>query len=463
METKIKTDLAERIRRETGENVYLCYQCIKCTSGCPLTEHFDLAPNQVMRAAQLGMEELIFESLTPWLCASCQTCTTRCPQGIDIARVMDFIVSEAMAKGVKPKVPEVALFNKVFLRDVDILGRSYELGLIAEIGIRTRQPFKDLDLGLEMFKHRKINIVPELVRRPKPKPTRAPVPRAPNEIGYYPGCSLHGLAKDFDYSARTVLEILDIQPVTPKGWICCGSSPAHRVDHRRSIQMPLESLVLYEQEGLKEVTLPCAMCFNRFRASAHELRLDPELKQDLEREIGYEYQDSVAISSLLDFVVDHVGLEAIAEKVQKPLEGLKVVCYYGCLLTRPPEITGSEEPEYPMAMDRLMKTLGATVLDWDRKVSCCGASLSLTKTELVYEMTGNILQNALDRGADAVVLACPMCHINLDGRQTQMDIEHIPVLYFTQLMALALGRPDDAALEYNMIDPRPLLQERGLL
>jgi heterodisulfide reductase subunit B len=301
------------------------------------------------------------------------------------------------------------------------------------------------------------------VRRPKPKPTRAPVPRAPNEIGYYPGCSLHGLAKDFDYSARTVLEILDIQPVTPKGWICCGSSPAHRVDHRRSIQMPLESLVLYEQEGLKEVTLPCAMCFNRFRASAHELRLDPELKQDLEREIGYEYQDSVAISSLLDFVVDHVGLEAIAEKVQKPLEGLKVVCYYGCLLTRPPEITGSEEPEYPMAMDRLMKTLGATVLDWDRKVSCCGASLSLTKTELVYEMTGNILQNALDRGADAVVLACPMCHINLDGRQTQMDIEHIPVLYFTQLMALALGRPDDAALEYNMIDPRPLLQERGLL
>jgi heterodisulfide reductase subunit B len=227
--------------------------------------------------------------------------------------------------------------------------------------------------------------------------------------------------------------------------------------------MPLESLILYEQEGLNEVTLPCAMCFNRFRAAARELRLDPELKQDMDQELGFEYQDSVAISSLLDFVVDRIGLESIADKVQKPLEGLKVVCYYGCLLTRPPEVTGSVEPEYPMNMDRLMKTLGATVIDWDRKVACCGASLSLTKTELVFEMSGNILENANARGADVVVVACPMCHINLDGRQTQMDIQHIPALYFTQLMALAFGRPDDAALKYNMIDPRPLLKERGLL
>src|SRR3990172_38270 len=99
MGTQLSTDLADRIRQATGENVFLCYQCIKCTSGCPLAGYFDLAPNQVMRAAQLGMEEMIFTSRSPWLCASCQTCTTRCPQGIDIARVMDFIVSEAMASG----------------------------------------------------------------------------------------------------------------------------------------------------------------------------------------------------------------------------------------------------------------------------------------------------------------------------------------------------------------------------
>jgi heterodisulfide reductase subunit B len=465
METKISTDLADRIRNETGENVYLCYQCIKCTSGCPLTEHFDLAPNQVIRAAQLGMEELIFESRTPWLCASCQTCTTRCPQEIDIARVMDFIVSEAMAEGIEPKVPEIALFNKVFLRDVDILGRLYELGLFVEMNLRTRQPLKDIDLGLDMLKHRKANLLPEVVRRRKHKaPHPAPAPRPVNEIGYYPGCSLHSAAKEFDYSARAVIETLEFQPITPKGWICCGSSPAHRVDHRRSIKMPLENLVLYEQEGLNEVTLPCAMCFNRFRAAARELRLDPELKQDLDRELGLEYQDNLAISSLLDFVIDRVGLEAIAEKVSRPLEGLTVVCYYGCLLTRPPEVTGSVEPEYPMGMDRLMRTLGATVVDWDRKVACCGAALTLTRTDLVYEMSGDILQNARARGADAIVVACPMCHTNMDGRQTQMpEGPRIPVLYFTQLMALAFGKPDGAALKYNMIDPRPLLEERGLL
>jgi heterodisulfide reductase subunit B len=467
MEIEITTKLADRIRQATGQNVYLCYQCVKCTAGCPLAEHFDLAPNQVMRATQLGMEDIIFDSRTPWLCASCQTCTTRCPQSIDIARVMDFVVGEAITEGIKPKVPEVAIFNKVFLRDVNILGRAYELGLIAEMMLRTRQPLKDIGqdivLGLEMFKHRKINLLPELVRRRRPK-VSPPASRPSNEIGYYPGCSLHSMAKEFDHSARSVLESLGLKPHTPKGWICCGSSPAHRVDHHLSVQMPMESLMLFEQEGHKELTLPCAMCFNRFRSAARDMRLDPDLKQDIDRELDHEYKDSIEISSLLDFIVDRVGLEAISEKVQQPLKDLKVACYYGCLLTRPPEVTGSEEHEYPMAMDRLMKTLGATYVDWDRKVACCGASLSLTQTDLVLEMSGDILENARARGADAVIVACPMCHSNMDGRQTQMgDTPRIPVLYFTQLMALAFGKPDDAALKYNLIDPRPLLKEHGLL
>jgi heterodisulfide reductase subunit B len=464
MKTELSTDLANRIREATGENVFLCYHCTKCTSGCPLTEHFDLAPNQVMRAAQLGMEDVIFNSRTPWLCASCQTCTTRCPQGIDIARIMDFLVGEMMAQGVEPKVPEVAIFNKVFLRDVDILGRSYELGLMLEMNLRTKKPFKDVDLGLKMIKHGKINFLPSFVRSGRKKAPSFPSSRPQNEVGYYPGCSLHSLAKEFNHSAIAVMEALDRKPIEPKGWICCGSSPAHRVDHKLSVKMPIESLILYEQEGLSEVTLPCAMCFNRFRAAARELQLDPELKRELDQEIGYEFQNDLVISSLLDHVVERIGLETIAEKVIKPLEGLKVACYYGCLLTRPPEITGSSEPEYPMAMDHLVKALGATPVPWDRKVSCCGASLSLTQTDLVFEMSGDILRNAHARGANVVAVACPMCHANLDGRQAQIEgLEPIPTLYFTQLMALAFGMPKDAALKYNMVDPRPLLTELGLL
>lgn len=464
MQTQLSTALAERIREETGENVFLCYHCVKCTSGCPLTEHFDLGPNQIMRAAQLGMEQLIFESKSPWLCASCQTCTTRCPQGIDIARVMDFIVSEAMQKGIKPKVPQVALFNKVFLRDIDLLGRSYELGLMVEMNMRTGQPFKDIDLGVDMIKHRKIAFLPSLVRRRKSKKAIAPEKRPSHEVGYYPGCSLHSLAKEFNHSALAALEALERTPVEPKGWVCCGSSPAHRVDHELSIQLPMESLVLYEMEGVEEVTLPCAMCFNRFRAAAREMRLDPELNDEVNRELGYAYQDSVEVSSLLDYFVDRVGLEQIKARVQKPLEGLKVACYYGCLLTRPPEITGSTDPEYPMAMDRLMRALGAEPIDWDHKVACCGASLSLTQTDIVLEMSAEILKDANARAADMVVVACPMCHANIDGRQRQIEtVEPIPALYFTQLMALAFGLPEQASLQFNIVDPRPLLKERGLL
>ena len=464
METKLSTDLAKRIEQATGENVFLCYQCVKCTSGCPLMEHFDLAPNQVMRAAQLGLEDMIFGSKTPWLCSSCQTCTTRCPQGIDIARVMDYIVSEALAQGVKPQVPEVALFNKVFLRNVDILGRSYELGLLAEMNMRTLKPFKDIDLGLALLKHGKIGILPKIIRTRQHKAPLTPAKRPTNEVGYYPGCTLHSMAREFDQSARAILEELGITPIEPEGWVCCGSTPAHRVDHHVATRLPLQTLVLLEQEGLGQVALPCAACFNRFRAAARDLRAEPELKEEIEREIGYDYHDSVQIVSLIDLIADQVGLEAVSQHVRRPLTGLKVACYYGCLLTRPPEVTGSEDAEYPMGMDHLMKALGATVVDWDYKVACCGASLSATRKDIVFEMTGAILANARARGADVVAVACPLCHTNLDGRQTQMsNTPKMPAMFFTQLMALAFGMPDKAYLERNLIDPRPVLAERAVI
>jgi heterodisulfide reductase subunit B len=429
-------------------------------------DYFDLGPNQIMRAAQLGMEELIFESKSPWLCASCQTCTTRCPQGIDIAKVMDFIVIEATNSGIEPKVPQVALFQKVFLRNVDILGRAYELGLLAERNVRTGKLFQDIDLGIEMIKKRKVKFLPEFARRGRRKaPPVDPSPNA-NEMGYYPGCSLHGMAEEFNISTQAVLNKLDYQPVEPDEWVCCGSTPAHRVDHRLATKLPLENMVLLEQQGLKDVALPCASCFSRFRAAAHELRQDPELKRELSDELGHEYQDSLNIFSLIEFLNQRVGSERIGEQVVKPLEGLKVACYYGCLLTRPPSITEleSEEVEYPMAMDRIMKTIGASPVDWDYKVSCCGAALSISFTDIVHDMTRKILENAKARGADIVAVACPLCHLNLDGRQAQMDnAPNMPAVYFTQLMSVAFGLQAEAMFDRIVIDPRPILNERGLL
>ena len=157
--TTLKSDLAERIQEELGENVYLCYQCVKCTSGCPVGQFFDWQPNQVMRALQLGQEDIALHSQTPWLCASCQTCTTRCPQGLDITTIMEFLTREASERGIEPEVPAVDAFNKAFMREVKLWGRAYELGLMAEMKLRLRNFFDDLDLGLKMFRKNKLALL----------------------------------------------------------------------------------------------------------------------------------------------------------------------------------------------------------------------------------------------------------------------------------------------------------------
>jgi heterodisulfide reductase subunit C len=133
METVLNTDLAETIRKECGENVYLCYQCQKCSSGCPVVEHFDLAPNQVMRAIQLGQKETVLHSKTIWLCAMCETCATRCPHDINITKIMDGLKIMAKHEGIEPKVPSVPLFYQAALRGIKWFGRMYEAGLMGEI------------------------------------------------------------------------------------------------------------------------------------------------------------------------------------------------------------------------------------------------------------------------------------------------------------------------------------------
>ena len=462
--TELNTDLAEKIRAETGENVFACYQCVKCTSGCPLAEYFDLAPNQVLRAAQLGMDDAALGAKTPWLCAGCQTCTTRCPNGVDVARVMDFLAHEATARGIAPKVPEIALFNKVFLRNVNLLGRAYELGLIAEMNLRTGQPFKDVGMGLEMIRKGKVRLAPELARRPKHP---AAVEQRASQIGYYPGCSLHSMASEYDHSIRAVAQVLGLELVEPEGWVCCGSSPAHRADPDLALRLPLENLALLQQMGLGEAALPCAMCFNRFRAALHEAETHPDRKATLEAEVGYHFQDTVAVRSLLDVLVNRVGLERIREAVRQPLAGLKVACYYGCLLSRPPNVTGEPHPEYPEDMDHLMTAIGAMPVAWGSKTACCGASLSATRTEIVLDLSSRILDDARAAGAEAVIVACPLCHTNLDGRQGQMHLTAggpLPVLYFTQAVALAFGLDARAAaLSKNMVNPEPLLRARGFV
>ena len=174
------------------------------------------------------------------------------------------------------------------------------------------------------------------------------------------------------------------------------------------------------------------------------------------------------VDHILATITERIGYERVAQAVVHPLEGLKVVCYYGCVITRPPRLTGIENYEYPTNMDRLVETLGAESLDWSYKTECCGASLSITKLNVAMSMTEKILRDAKAVGADAVVVACPFCHVNLDSRQKQIEEQidetlDLPVLFVTQLMGLAFGvAPKDLGLGKHFVDPFPLLRRAGL-
>jgi heterodisulfide reductase subunit B len=461
----INAHLARRVMDELGQNVYLCYQCVKCTSGCPVGEFFDWQPNQIMRALQLGQEDTALHSQTPWLCAACQTCSTRCPQGLDIAAIMEFLTREALERGIKPALPEADIFNKAFMREVRLWRRAYELGLMAELKLRTlrgKNILDDADLGIKFVRRRKLPFLPHPSRRPR---KIRPAPITDKTLAYYPGCSLHSTAAEFNTSARAVCEALGLTLIEPPGWVCCGSTAAHRSDPDAALRLPLENLSIIEQSGFKEVTMPCAACFNRHKVAQYELRHDAQRKAAMDKAIGYTYQDSVQVSTLIEAILRHIGPEEVAARARRRLTDLRVVCYYGCLLTRPPQVTEAKHPENPTEMDTLLSATGAQIVDWSYKTSCCGAAHSLTRPDIVLKLGRSLIEHAREVGADAIAVACPLCHMNLDARQFQMGLEEpLPVLYFTQLMALALGLPEKAAaLDKNLVDPRPLLRSKGAI
>lgn len=458
----INPDLAKRIFEELEQNVYLCYQCVKCTSGCPVANFFDWQPNQIMRAIQLGQEDIALESQTPWLCSSCQTCTTRCPQGLDIATIMDFLTREAKERGIKPPLPELNVFNEAFMHEVKLWGRSYEPGLMVEMFLRNRDLkalVDDSGMYLKMMQKGKVGFFPHPTRMPSKKNIK-PVKNAEKLIAYYPGCSLESTATEFDRSTRAVAEALEMPLVELDGWVCCGSSPAHRADPKAALQLPMENLALAEKSGYKEVTMPCAACFNRHKSAQFEFRSHLQAQKNVDDILDYHFQDTVHVSTLIEAIFNHIGPENLKEKVKKPLKGLNLVSYYGCLLTRPPEVTEADHPENPTDMDELMSALGANVIDWSYKTVCCGASHSAVRPDIVVELSGNIINHAREAGADAIVVACPLCHLNLDARQMHMESASnpVPILFFTQLIALALGIPEQAMLHKNMVDPMPVLK-----
>lgn len=264
------------------------------------------------------------------------------------------------------------------------------------------------------------------------------------KYSFFPGCSLEGTARDFGESTRAVCAALGIDIQDVPDWICCGATPGHSQSESLGVALSVQTLINSRQISDRMV-VQCASCYNRAKVSNEMMRTRPELRAVVEDAVGRTYAGEVEVLHLLQVLERDLGAQAIAERIVRPLAGLKLACYYGCLLVRPPEIMNFDDPENPTIMERILRPTGAELIEnWSHKVECCGAAFAMSRTDVVTRCVNGILTAARDAGADAVVVACPMCQANCDMRQTEANKTFgqnlaMPVLYYTQLLGLALG------------------------
>jgi heterodisulfide reductase subunit B2 len=283
------------------------------------------------------------------------------------------------------------------------------------------------------------------------------------KVTYYPGCSLEGTAVDYAASIGAVAGLLDLELAELPDWNCCGASAAHSISHQLALALPARNLALAETAGPGDVVVPCALCFNRLKAA------DKALMGPAGADLGVPYKGELKIWDLLDYLSREPYLTALAAKVVQPLTGLKAVAYYGCLVARPPAVTGKADYENPGNMERLLQTLEAEPLDWSYKTDCCGAGLAVARPDLIDTLVQRLYDRALKAGAECLVVSCQMCQANLDLPQERISKKvgtdyYLPVLYFTELIGLALRHPDVKKwLAGHLVDPRPLLERKGLI
>jgi len=263
------------------------------------------------------------------------------------------------------------------------------------------------------------------------------------KYGYFPGCSQTGSAKEYDISLRKVIEKLGTSLDEIKDWSCCGATSAHATNHKLSTALAMRNIMLAEQQGMENIIAPCAACYNRLIMSQFEIANHPGIKKETEELLAANFQKNVKVFNVLELFLK-IGIDKIIENRKRELNDLKVACYYGCLLVRPSSITKFDDAEEPSSMEKIVEATGAKTIDWNFKVECCGAAHSVSRRDIVVDLSKKILDDAKEHGANVMVVACPMCHTNLDMRQRAMkrtypDHEDFPVLYLTELIGLALG------------------------
>lgn len=262
------------------------------------------------------------------------------------------------------------------------------------------------------------------------------------KIGFYPGCSLTGTAREYKDSLFLVAKAADIELCEIQDWSCCGASSAHSLNRELAVALPARNLALAIHAGFDEIVVPCAACYSRLILAQHQIEHEESSRFQIEEEFSVRFNSGLKILSVIDFLNKHIT-PILSQLVKQPMNHT-YACYYGCLLVRPSQVVNAERWEDPMMLEKIIELTGGCAIDWPMKTECCGASFSISKPAIVGELSGKIVRNASNMGAEALVVACPMCHSNLDMRRPEINSYlnrkvDIPVLYITQVIALSLG------------------------
>jgi len=284
------------------------------------------------------------------------------------------------------------------------------------------------------------------------------------KLAYYPGCTLHGTAREYDASTKAVCKAAGVDLVEIEDWNCCGALEAI-FDKELSMGLSARNNFKAQKTGL-DLVIPCSICSHNLSRADTAMKKDEAFRKKIERALGEKYH-GVKMKHLLDVIVNDIGIDAISGKFKRSLKGIKAVAYYGCLLVRPSEVSKFDNPENPMSLDNLIRSTGADCLPFTQKTKCCGGNLLMSKQDYAFILTKKLFDEAKATGANCIVVACPMCHMLLDGQQTMIGKVHntvieMPVLYFTQLIGLAMGLSEkELELDKNMVPASKLIGSIG--
>jgi heterodisulfide reductase subunit B len=264
------------------------------------------------------------------------------------------------------------------------------------------------------------------------------------QYAYYPGCSLESLAKSYHLSTVEVAAHLGVELKEIKDWNCCGATAYFPVDELLAYTLVARNLALAEKGGFDEFVAPCSACYKNAYFTNAYLQRDPDLAEHINYALEADklhVKGTMRVRHLIEVFIEDVGLEGIQSKVSRPLKGLRVAPYYGCQILRPRK--DHEDVENPQYFEALLSALGAEPVVFGSKTRCCGGSLIITNRRAALDMVYKLLQDAVNSGSDVIATTCPMCNVNLEVYQNQVNREFgtnysIPVMYFTQLMGLAM-------------------------